>query len=127
MIHQQERFDKSQDTGLMRNDDTLDTSSPSDKVKVKNIEVLQDKFRNGSQARCKKRLPSLTLSISMLWKRQWRRTLLKKLQVSWNWRIDLEEPCPGINQKHVVVKRLKPQLVRRYALRLCRRWRGNIL
>jgi hypothetical protein len=41
MIHQRERVEKSEDTVLMRDNDTLYTSSPIDEVKVNNIHVQE--------------------------------------------------------------------------------------
>ncbi len=45
----------------------------------------------------------------------------------WNWEIDLEEPCPGINKENVAAWVLKQQSVRRCASQLCRRCWGNIV
>jgi hypothetical protein len=122
MIRQQEKVEKIEDTVLMRDDDTLDASSSSDEVKVNNIHMQEvEKWIIGSvQDTIFGYINSNALEKAV------EKDIAERV-ASWNWEIDLEEPCPGINKKNVAVGTLKPQSVRWYALRLCRRWWGNML
>jgi hypothetical protein len=100
MIHQQERVEKSEDTVLMRDDDTLDTSSPSDEVKVKNINVQEvEKWIAGL---VKETIFGCCINFYAL-EKPVEKAMAERVP-SWNWEIDLEESCSGINKKNVAVE-----------------------